>query len=367
MAKALFLREEGLRPLLESIEARRTVVNARIESDSERIGSTSLWLPLEEATDKQLSAGLRSPRPVNPFKGALLPIREIVAHYGKKAQKDPLEGLSGESIALVGMRGSDCRALGYLDKVMFREPMADPFYKLRRESCTVVSVDCVSPCESCFCNLYGEKAYAEANFDLNLSPIEGGYLLEAGSEKGEGIIERNKERLGPASEGQIEQRIRNRQQATEQLERQNAEYAPTSAEELARLVPDSLEEVFWLTEMATCVQCGGCTAVCPTCYCFLLSDKEAGEGAYERREAWDSCQFTGYSEMAGPPGTIKPDPRRTHMSKFQRRFSHKFWYDVLVNEMVGCVGCGRCRDTCPGAIDLRRVITSIKSAQVTNA
>jgi ferredoxin len=67
--------------------------------------------------------------------------------------------------------------------------------------------------------------------------------------------------------------------------------------------------------------------------------------------------------MAGPPGTVKPDPRRDHMSKFQRRFAHKFWHDVLVNQMLGCVGCGRCIETCPGLIDLRRIITAIYTVQ----
>jgi succinate dehydrogenase/fumarate reductase-like Fe-S protein len=71
--------------------------------------------------------------------------------------------------------------------------------------------------------------------------------------------------------------------------------------------------------------------------------------------------------MAAPAGVARPDPRRTHMDKFQRRFAHKFWHDVTVNGMLGCVGCGRCFETCPGSIDLRRVITAIRGARVGNA
>jgi predicted aldo/keto reductase-like oxidoreductase len=115
-----------------------------------------------------------------------------------------------------------------------------------------------------------------------------------------------------------------------------------------------------------CVQCGGCTNVCPACYCFLLSDEEYAEDAYERTRARDSCQFTGYSQMAGPPGTLAPDPRRNHMSKFQHRFAHKFWYNAVSPGILGCVGCGRCRDTCPGAIDLRRVLTEVSRQRVKN-
>ena len=365
MAESLVLPEEGLRPLLDSIDSSRKAVNARIESDSERIGSTCLWLSLEEATDRQVSAGLRSARPLNPFKGVLLPIRELVARYGKSGLGDPLQELSGESVALIGMRGCECRALGYLDKVMLGEPTADPFYEERRSRCVVVSVDCALAADSCFCNLLGEKAYPEAGFDINLSPVPDGYVVVAGSERGQKILEQNKQRLAPATESQLAAQRTLREKTADQLATRNAEYS--QAGELARNLPETLDEVFWCTELAECVQCGGCTAVCPTCYCFLLCDGQGEPGSYVRSRVWDSCQFTGYSEMAGPPGTRKPDPRREHMSKFQRRFAHKLWHDVKVNGVFGCVGCGRCRETCPGAIDLRRVITQINSVQASNA
>jgi len=359
MADELFLSEESLRRLLDSIDCSRKAVNARIESDSERIGSTSLWLPLDEATDQQVSGGLRAARPVNSFKGVLLPPRELVARYGKAESADPLQELAGESVALIGMRACECRALGYLDRVMLGEPTADPFYEERRAGCVVISVDCALAAESCFCDLYGEKAYPESGFDLNLSPVPGGYIVTAGSDAGQKILEQNLERLAPATEDQLKAQGEVREKTAEQLAAQNADYSP--AGDLAQNLPQTLDEVFWSTELAECVQCGGCTAVCPTCYCFLLCDSQEGPGSYSRSRVWDSCQFTGYSEMAGPPGTRKPDPRRDHMSKLQRRFAHKLWHDVKVNNMFGCMGCGRCRETCPGAIDLRRVITRINS------
>ncbi len=362
MRKMWYLSEKELRPLLDSIESKDKVANCWLEGGPGQLAESCIWLPLQGATDEQLSVGLRSTRPLSPFKGVLMPIRELVARYGEGELSDPLDELGGESIALIGMRGCECRALGYLDKVMLGEPLADPFYKVRRESCTVLSVDCAAAAESCFCNLLGEKAYPEAGFDLNLSPVPGGYVVEAGSERGEEIARRNQQRLSPATEQHLQRREQMRQGTAAQLQSQNADYSP--AEQLAGNLPETLDEAFWFTELAECVQCGGCTAVCPTCYCFLLSDCQQEPGSYERLRAWDSCQLTGYSAMAGPPGAVKPDPRRDHMSKFQRRFAHKFWHDQIVHGMFGCVGCGRCRETCPGAIDLRRVITEISTASV---
>jgi sulfhydrogenase subunit beta (sulfur reductase) len=364
--EASFLPEGELRRFVLSAGSDLTAVNARIEG-ARGMDETRLWLPIEEVSDAEVAAGLRSARPVNSFKAMLMPSRELVARYGKPDLAGPLAGLAGRTLTLVGMRGSECRALGYLDKVMLADPTPDPFYQARRSGTTIISVDCVDPCGSCFCNLLGEKAYAEANFDVNLSPVEGGYVVTAGSEKGAGLMRAGGASLQPASPDRLGQKEEGRRRGAQKLEEQNAEHASTSAEDLAGLFDGSSAEDFWFDELALCVQCGGCTAVCPTCYCFLLHDLDAGSGEFQRVREADSCQFTGYTIMAGPPGTAKPDPRHTHMDKFRRRFAHKFWHDVTVNGMLGCVGCGRCIETCPGAIDLRRVISSIKGARVADA
>ncbi|KPK61955.1 MAG: hypothetical protein AMK73_07200 [Planctomycetes bacterium SM23_32] len=182
-------------------------------------------------------------------------------------------------------------------------------------------------------------------------------MVVAGTEAGERVLSEAASLLRDATAEQLEARRAMRDAARERLETQNADY--DFPEDWAANLPETLDELFWRMELARCVQCGGCTNVCPQCYCFLLVDQRVGEDAYERAREWDSCQFTGYSEMAGPPGTVKPDPRREHMSKFQHRFAHKFWYSPLMLGALGCVGCGRCGDTCPGAIDLRRVLSNV--------
>jgi len=349
VSDARFVRDDSLAELLAILPGGRKVANALSDG-------TAAWAALDEAPPEDVLAGLRSARPFYSAKSVMLPASEVVARYGR-ADADPLDDACQSGMAVIGARGCECRALAYLDRIMLDEPLAEPFYEARRANTTIVSVDCAEAAESCFCNLLGQPAYAEGGFDLNLSPVEGGFLVEAGSEKGEQALA---EAASVLSDPTVEQRAERdavRARTAEQLARQNAEYA--FPEDFASALPATLEEMLWRTELAECVQCGGCTAVCPQCYCFLLSDGEVGEGSYERARRWDSCQFTGYSQMAGPPGTVKPDPRRDHMSKFQHRFAHKFWYNPLTLGVVGCVGCGRCRDTCPGAIDLRRVLSEV--------
>lgn len=357
MAKSKFLPDGRLSDFVAGIGATRAFVNALVDD-------TPLWKRFEGLEPDQINAALRRERPINPFKSLLLPARELVARYGSGSEEDPLEAIRDMTIAVVGVRGCECRALSYLDEVMYADPVPEPFYKVRRENLTVVSVDCAQPCETCFCDLLGAQPYAEDNFDLNLSPVDGGFVVESGSERGDELLESLQSCLKDASEAQTDEKEKVREEAIEKLAEQNSEY--NIPEEVQESLPQSMDGEFWRSELGRCVQCGGCTAVCPTCYCFLLSDRQAGENNYERTRVWDSCQFTGYSVMAGPPGGQGPDPRRSHMSKFQHRFAHKFWYDPTNWEMIGCVGCGRCAQTCPGEIDLRRVLSEVNKELAEN-
>ncbi len=354
MAEPKFLAENMLGSFLACLETARKFANALIDG-------TALWKSVDDVAVEQIAGGLRSARPLNSFKSVLLPARELVARYGEGEQKDPLQEAADSTVALVGVRGCGCRALAYLDAVMLNEP-PESFYRVRRENTIVISVDCAEAAPTCFCDLLGGNAYPEELFDVNLSPVESGYVAAAGSKKGSELLEKNQRLFSEATPAHLEQMRQMRQETAEQLRQQNREY--TFPEDFQEDLPQSVEGMFWRYELSGCVQCGGCTAVCPTCYCFLLYDGERAPGAYERVRAWDSCQFSGYAVMAGPPGATKPDPRREHMSKFQHRFAHKFWYDLVNWGVLGCVGCGRCGQTCPGAIDLRRVLSEVKKERV---
>ena len=356
MSDFTFLPEGELGTFIGGLDRDRILVNAGREE-------ASLWKPFSGVDVDEVSDGLRCQRPANPPKGVLLPARELVARYGDSASHDPLDEAARTTFALVGLRACECRAISYLDEVMYDEPCPESFYQVRRENTLLVSIDCVTPALSCFCTLLGDKPYADSVFDINLCPMQGGYLVEVGSEAGRQVVQELEERLSDISDRHLRQRDEVREGAVEDLLLQNDDYEVP--DDIPTALASVLEGDFWNDELGRCVQCGGCTAVCPTCYCFLLADRESGPALYERIRAWDSCQLTGYSVMAGPSGN-KPDPRRKHMTKFQHRFCHKFWYDPVNWDTFGCVGCGRCGQTCPGAIDLRRVLTEMSAEPVHN-
>ena len=85
-----------------------------------------------------------------------------------------------------------------------------------------------------------------------------------------------------------------------------------------------------------------CTQVCPTCYCFDVTDEvdltlENGT----RVRTWDSCQIDKFAVVAGGHNF------RTARAKRQRhRFMRKGKYQYEAYGLMGCVGCGRCADVC---------------------
>jgi len=349
---AKFLTESSLKKFIDALGGGGKYTNA--------VGlGGNVWRGVEDGVGPDVSAGLRAERPLNPVKGVFMDACEVVARYGADAADDPLAQAGAQKTTVVGMRGCECRALAYLDTVMLSEPSPDPFYAARRAATTIVSVDCAQPAGTCFCDLLGDDAFATNVADVNLSPVEGGYVVTALSDAGKELLAAVGDAVSDATETQLAQKDAMRAETARLLQEQNADYEfPADVRES---MPATADDVFWRQELSVCVQCGGCTAVCPTCYCFLLYDLTAGRALYERVRAADSCQLTGYTPMAGAPGTAAPDPRRTHMSKFQHRIAHKFCYDPENWDVVGCVGCGRCAATCPGSVDLRNVISNMKT------
>ncbi|GAI22489.1 unnamed protein product, partial [marine sediment metagenome] len=57
--------------------------------------------------------------------------------------------------------------------------------------------------KTCFCVLLGVSPYPKEGFDLNLSPIKGGFIVEIGSDKGKSMAEGSKDLFREPGEGQI--------------------------------------------------------------------------------------------------------------------------------------------------------------------
>ena len=97
----------------------------------------------------------------------------------------------------------------------------------------------------------------------------------------------------------------------------------------------------WAKLSESCLGCGTCTFVCPTCQCYDVRDFDTGHGV-RRFRCWDSCMYSDFTMMAH--GTNRP----TQLERFRQRFMHKLVYFPANNDGIyGCVGCGRCLSQMP--------------------
>ena len=82
-----------------------------------------------------------------------------------------------EPKVLFGLKGCDLAAIKIWDNVFRDDPdYKDVFYSTARENTLLVGADCTGVCETCFCNLLGNKPYPkEGEFDLSISPVDGGF------------------------------------------------------------------------------------------------------------------------------------------------------------------------------------------------
>lgn len=309
----------------------------------------AVWL--EAASDEMSLEALSRPRAAQSPKGFLIPPSESVARYGPTAKA--ATDLAAPPAVVVGVRACELRARAYLDKVLLEGEFEDPAYRQRRESTILVSCDCTDCAETCFCTLVGGKPYAESGYDVNLTPLDDGYLVEVATEAGQRWFA-DAESLGvkPATDEQLARRDELRQQMVQRLEAQNASVA-FEADACRDKLPDDGDER-WQRYAADCVECAACTNICPTCHCFYLYDQVLGSDAFERVRTWDSCLLSSYHRMAGGV-QMKLTPRPQLRSRLANRVLHKFVYSPQQYEQLGCVGCGRCIDACLGGIDIRQV------------
>jgi len=298
---------------------------------------------------------LRCPRSAQSAKGIALPAAESVGRYGAAAPEATTTE-AGKAV-VIGVRACGLRARRYVDKVMLEGNFEDADYRQRQEATTVVSCDCADCAETCFCTLVGGRPYATDGYDVNLTPIDGGFIAEVVGEKGSALLADAS--LSEASEEQLAARAKLREEMTQRVAAQNERFSFSASDDSTVSLPAGDDEA-WRQFSADCVECACCTHICPTCHCFYLYDQAVGEGDFERLRTWDSCLLSTYPRMAGGVN-MKLSPQAELASRLANRVLHKFDYSPQQYDLLGCVGCGRCIDGCLGAIDIRDVVQTLGS------
>ena len=252
-----------------------------------------------------------------------------------------------EDFVLFGVRACDARSFELLDRVYLCEPV-DTYYKNRREHGVVVTLACTRPEETCFCQTFGIDA-ADPAGDVSVWETEDGYVLRANTEKGETFL--------AAHAALLEDCADNAADAAKAQTRAIMAKLPLASLTTEGFGQNLTKELFnrpeWAKLSESCLACGTCTFVCPTCQCYDIRDFDTGHGI-KRFRCWDSCMYSDFTKMA------HGNPRVSQLERFRQRFMHKLVYFPDNNDGIfGCVGCGRCLAQCPISMNIVKVMKTL--------
>lgn len=288
-------------------------------------------------------------RAIEPTRAFFIPAKEEICSYFEEETKKPQE----RPLALCGIKNCDLFSLKIQDFVFLGGNEPDPLYEERRKNALIISSDCASFKEVCFCKAFDINPHVSEGFDINLSPLNDGYLVDVGSEKAQKIVESIKDILTPATAGQLSAREAKRDSVIKRLQGHLSQHKIPKKDTLQALVLSGYNSQVWQEQALTCVECAGCVFMCDTCHCFLLTDERRVENA-KRLRIWDGCMFKNFAKVAGGA-----NPLKMRYMRLRNRYLKKFDFFIDNLGIQACCGCGRCIEVCPGKIDIRYILRKL--------
>ena len=340
-----------------------SVSKDKINSLFEAIAKTkTLYLPVDNASGKanfekwqkgtKLSSALKTVRSAKDF---FFPKTEKMVGYkienGNITVEDPRKEL--EDFVVFGVRACDAKAFNIFDKVYLEMTPTDSYYKNRRDHAVIVTLACSDPDKNCFCSSYDLDAANPAG-DVSAWLAGGDYYFNANTDKGKKFLDSVKGALADKADSAVE--------AEKKAIKEKIEKLPFAHLDLSKFKNIPMMTLFnsdvWAKLSESCLGCGTCTYVCPSCMCFDVRDYDTGKGI-EQTRTWDSCMYSDFTQMAAA------NPRLTQKERFRQRFMHKLVYYPMAHEkLFMCVGCGRCLDSCPIHMNIVKVIKAFNEADL---
>ncbi len=274
-------------------------------------------------------------RPLYSFKEFFLPpCQKMMEFRNKKAVrvKNP-----DTKIVLLGIHFYDLKALTLLSQVFEK----DPYFQKKLRNIILIGQSPV-PEEDENYQKFEEDILEHLKFDIFLEAAvrrsQRDFRVFSGSEDGQRLLDdfgykdyENVEYAGPVPEEGLD----------------------SLHKSLIEKVAKSRGSKIWKELGEKCIECGKCSIVCPTCFCFKISDEIKKDKIIRKRE-WDSCFYEEFSEIAGGHKFLDSTEKRIY-----NWYDHKFVRIPKEYSLPGCVNCGRCIEVCPAKINIRENIKRI--------
>ena len=316
----------------------------------------ALYIPSDNensgASFKEYTSGMKLTEQLNTVRSAkdfFFPQTENLFDIKMQGKKIEIIDTRKESedFVIFGVRACDARSFTILDKVFLSEPV-DTYYKNRREHGTIITLACNRPEETCFCSDFGIDA-SNPGGDISAWKVGEQMYFSANTDRGESLLNSVSSVLEEGDEKPVEQEKESIKNIISNL--------PLGSLDFDSIKEQELLEIFnspkWAELSESCLGCGTCTFVCPTCQCYDIREFDTGSEV-KRFRCWDSCMYSDFTKMA------HGNPRVSQLERFRQRFMHKLVYFPENNGgEFGCVGCGRCLSKCPISMNIVKVAKSL--------
>lgn len=269
-------------------------------------------------------------------KEVFYPISQTMFYFSEDecTQKEPED----ERDILLIARPCDLNAIRRLDNIFLHNGSPDLYYSRMREKLHLVLLECRESGDNCFCVSMGSNVAEDYEAALRIDDICA-------------LVEVRSEALLPYFSGEVPARF------TPEFVTENRRSARIPVIRTREELEKVCKSGHWSVYDDTCIGCGGCNTVCPTCSCFDTVDIIYNEGSRngERRRVWSACMLSDFTRTAG--GGMA---RKTPGANMRFKVLHKVYdYNLRFGGEHMCVGCGRCIDRCPQKIDYLQAVNDL--------
>jgi sulfhydrogenase subunit beta (sulfur reductase) len=340
------LTKNDFRSLVEVILASNEVIGPKKVGLNKDGKPVHKFLPVRNFDEIDLGYGSTEFSPKTYF----LPYRENLSTY-KFDDGDWQQEIKYriQPRAIVGMHACDINALLKLDKVFERDRFPSPYYLSRRRNTFIVGID-HDPCEGAFCQSVGADTVSHG-FDLFLTDLGDRYFMAINSDRGFNVLQ--KVDAKPVTDKDTQDYLGVRRRIAGGFK------THVRIDNLPNLLDLEFESEVWKKWGSKCLSCGSCAMVCPTCYCYGVSERvsmDFKEGAKVKQLY--SCNLVDFAQVAGGHNF-----RPNRNSRLKYRYYHQHRGFVEAYDEPKCVGCNRCGRVCLAGINPPDVIVDLQTEE----